>query len=81
MVSSTQAASGPVKEVLARRLDMNVPPVIPGVVLAAVGVDQRLDKDGRVGIGLILSLKLKEPTLIYVFSAISVVIRSSKKPE
>ena len=60
---------------------MNVPPVIPGVVLAAVGVDQRLDKDGRVGIGLIFGLKLKEPRLIDVFSAISVVIRPSKKPK
>ena len=56
VAASAQASPRPVKEVLARRLNMNVPSVISCVVLAAVRVYQGLDKDGRVRERFILGL-------------------------
>jgi len=62
VISGAQTASRPVEEVLAGGLNVDVPAVVAAVVLAAVGVDQRLDEDGRVGERLVLGLAEDDPS-------------------
>ena len=49
----TETSPGPVEEVLAGRVRVNVPPVVVGVVLGPVSVHQALHVDHRVGQGVV----------------------------
>ena len=56
VTSGAQASSSPIEEVFSGNLHVHVPTVVPGVVLAAIRVKERLDEDGRVGKGFVFGL-------------------------
>ena len=61
MGAGTQTSPGPVEEVLARRVGVDVPPVVVGVALRPVSVDQALQVDHRVGQGIVHLLPEDDP--------------------